>query len=169
MLGHFAVCLANVVCIGSLAPCSRVATASCRNRRLCALCVSPFPSIRSALNSHASSPYQTPLSPSLLSSFGDMTTCTPPSSSAPSYLPSFISHPLTCAGSAPCPPLSPQHELPMYPIHAISTFGVLCPTSVRHYKIPLVLALVLHSHSHRLRSGATKSNPHYGARFISLR
>ena len=49
MLGHFAVCPMNTVCIRSLAPRSCVAAASCRTRRLCALCISPFLSIRSAL------------------------------------------------------------------------------------------------------------------------
>ena len=43
MLGNFAACPTNVVCIGSLAPRFRVAAASCSARRLCALCVAPFP------------------------------------------------------------------------------------------------------------------------------
>ena len=147
MLGHFAACPTNIVCIGSLAPRFRVATASCSARRLCALCVSPFPTIRSALDSHASSLVLDPpsLSLSILSSFGDTTARTPPSSSAPSYLLSFISHPLACAGSAPCPCLSPRHDPSVYSIHAASTSNVLRPTSICLYKIPLVLALLLHS------------------------
>ena len=60
-----------------------------------------------------------------------------------SYLLSFISHPLTCAGRAPWLCLPPPHEPSVHPIHAASPFGVLRSTSVRHYKIPLVLALLL--------------------------
>ena len=141
MLGHFIVGLANVVCIGSLAPRSCVAMASCRTRHLCALCISPFPSIQSALDSHASSPYRTPLPLSLFSKKHGR-----PHASLvehTSYLLSFISHPLACVESAPWPCLSPQHEPFVYPIHTTSTSGVLRPTSIRLYKIPLVLALFL--------------------------
>ena len=86
--------------------------------------------------------YWTP-TPSLLSSFGDTAARTPPSSSAPSYLPSFISPPLAHIGSAPWSTLVPQHDPSVYSIHAVSTSGVLRPTSVRRYKMPLVLALLL--------------------------
>ena len=55
--------------------------------------------------------------------------------------------PLAYAGSAPWSTLSPQREPTVYPIHDVSTFGALRPIFVRHYKIPLVLALLLHSHS----------------------
>ena len=61
MLGHFAACPANAVCIGPLAPRSHVPVASCHTCRLCALCISPFPRIQSALNSHASSLILDPL------------------------------------------------------------------------------------------------------------
>ena len=160
VLGHFAACPANAVCIRPLAPCSRMAAPSCRTRRLCALCVSPFPSIQSALDPHASSPYRTPLSLSFLSSFGGTTAHTPPSSSAPSYFLSFNFHTLACAGSTPCPTLSPQREPSVYPIYAASTSGVLRATPVHHYKIPLVLALLLHPHSPCIRSRAMKSSRH---------
>ena len=45
----------------------------------------------------------------------------------------------------------------MYPIHALSTSGVLRSTFVRHYKMPLVLALLLHSHP--LESDAKLRDP----------
>ena len=150
MLGHFTACPVDAVYIGPLAPISSVAATSWRTHRLCALCVSLFPSIRSALDSHASSLVPNTPSLSFLSSFGDPTARTPSSSRAPSYLLSFISHPLACAGSTSWPCLSPQHEPSVFPIHITSTSGVLRPTSIHHYKIPLVLVLLLHpipSHS----------------------
>jgi len=42
--------------------------------------------------------------------------------------------------------IPPQHDSSVYRIHAFSASGVLRPTSVRHYKIPLVLGLLLHPH-----------------------
>ena len=42
--------------------------------------------------------------------------------------------------------IPPQHDSSVYPIHAVSTSRVLRPTSVRHYKMPLVLAFLLHPH-----------------------
>ena len=71
---------------------------------------------------------------------------------------SFISPFTARVGSAPCPSLSSQHEPSVYPIHSASTASDLHSTSVRHYKIPLVLALLLHPHSPRIWSRATKSS-----------
>ena len=65
--------------------------------------------------------------------------------------------------------LSPQHAPSVYPIPAASTSGVLRPNSVRLYKIPLVLALLLHPHSSHIHSRATKSSCRCEARFSSLR
>ena len=64
------------------------------------------------------------------------------------------------AGSTPWPCLSPHHEPSVYPIHTTSTSSVLRPTSIRHYKIPLVLALLLHPHFPRIRSRATRFRHH---------
>ena len=112
--------------------------------------------------------YRTPYSPSLLSSFGDMVTHTPsPPSESPPL--SLILPLLARAGSAPWLTLSPQREPSVYPIHAVSTSSVLCPTSVRHYKMPLVLALLLHPHTSQIRSRATRSSHHCGTRFVRLR
>ena len=170
MLGHFAACPTNVVCIGSLAPCFRVATASCSARRLCALCVSPFSPASGRLSTLTPRPsYRTPPFPfSFLYSFGDMTARTPASSSGPDplsspYFPLRRSH----RKRTMSPTLSPQHAPFVYSIPAASASGVLRPTSVHCYKIPLVLALLLHPHSPRIRSRATKSSRHCGAKFIS--
>ena len=75
--------------------------------------------------------------------------------------------PLTYAGSAPWPTLSPQCEPAVSPIHVISTFSALHPTSIRHYKMPLVLALFLCPHP--LESEAELRDPVviHGTRFIS--
>ena len=43
--------------------------------------------------------------------------------------------------------LSPQHAPSVYSILAASTSDVLFPLSICFYKIPLVLALLLHPHS----------------------
>ena len=69
-----------------LAPCPRMSATSCRTHRPRALCASPFLGLRSAIDPR---PRPRTRPPSLLSSFGDMTTRTPPSSSEPSLL-SFI-------------------------------------------------------------------------------
>ena len=165
MLGRFAVCLANAVCIESLTPRSRVAAASCRTCRLCALCVSPFLSIRLALDSHASSPYRTPLPLSLFSWKHGR-----PHSYLVERTPSPLAYLLPAhVGSTPCLALSPQHDPSVYPIHVASTSSVLHPTSVHHYKMPLVLSLLLHPHFPRIRSRATISSRHCEARFVSLR
>ena len=71
---------------GPLAPYPRMASTSCRTRRPRALYASPFFGLRSALDPR---PHPRTRPPSLLSSFGDTTTRTPPSSSEPSLL-SFI-------------------------------------------------------------------------------
>jgi len=87
----------------------------------------------------------------------------------PSPLLSFIFSPTARVGSAPCSTLSLQYEPPVYPILAGSPSGVLRPTSIRHYKIPFVLALLLHPQSPRTQSRAMKPSHHWGARFVSLR
>jgi len=99
MLGNFAACPTNVVCIGSFAPRFRVAAASCSARRLCALCVAPFPQhpVGSRL-SRLVPRTGPPPSLSFPSSFGDTTARTPASSSGPPLL-SFIS-PLPLAQEA---------------------------------------------------------------------
>ena len=127
--------------LGPLAPCPRMATTSCRTRRPLL-----FPS-SGLLLILALVPVPDP--PSLLSSFGDKAARTSPSSSEPSLL-SFIPPPLACVGSTPWPVVSPQREPVVYPIHAISTFGALRPIYVRHYKMPLVLPLLLHPHPSRI-------------------
>ena len=81
--------------------------------------------------------------------------------------PLFPPPPLAYAGSAPWPTLSPQREPAVYSIHAGSTSSVLRPISVRHYKMPLVLALLLHPHPSRILSRATRSSRHCGTRFVS--
>ena len=75
----------------------RVAMALCSARHLCALCTSPFPSIRSALDSHASSlvPDPPPFLLPFLSSFGDTTARTPASSSGPLSSPQITPSPPT--------------------------------------------------------------------------
>ena len=102
MLGHFTVCPTNVVYIGSLALCFRVAAASCRTRRPCALCAFPFPGVRSALYPAPSFPIPDPPFPlPFPSSFGDTTARTPALSSGPPLL-SFISPSVARTRSAPC-------------------------------------------------------------------
>ena len=59
-----------------------------------------------------------------------------------------------CTRSAPWPTLSPQREPTVYSIHVVSTSSALRPISVRHYKMPLVLALLLHPHPSRIQSRA---------------
>ena len=126
---------------GPLAPCPRMSATSCRTHRPRALCASPFPDLRSALDPH---PRLRTGPPSLLLG-----------TRSPARLPCrvntlsslLVPPPLTCAGSAPWPTLSPQREPAVYPIHIVSTSGALRPISVRHYKMPLVLALLLHPHS----------------------
>ena len=150
MLGNFAACPTNVVCIGSLAPRFRVAAASCSARRLCALCVAPFPqhpvgSRLSRLVPCTGPPFPLPF----LSSFGDTTARTPASSSGPLSLLYFLLR-RSRRKHAMFPTLSPQHAPSVYPIPAASASGVLLPTSVRLYKLPLVLALLLHLHSPRI-------------------
>ena len=147
---------------GPLAPYPRMFVTSCRTHRPCALCAPPFLGLRSALDPR---PHPRTRPPSLLSSFGDMAARTPPSSSEPSLL-SFIPPPLACAGSTPWPAVSPQREPVVYPIHAISTFGALRPIYIRHYKMPLVLPLLLHPHPSRIRSRAKRSSRHCGTRFV---
>jgi len=67
------------------------------------------------------------------------------------------------------PTLSSQRAPSVYPIPAASTSDVLHPNSVRLYKIPLVLALLLHPHSSHIHSRATKSSHRCEARFGRLR
>jgi len=74
--------------------------------------------------------------------------------------------PLAYAGSAPWPTLSPQREPTVDYVHAVSTSIVLRPIFVRRYKMPLVLALLLHPHPSRIRSRATRSSRHCETRFV---
>jgi len=170
MLGNFAACPTNVVCIGSLAPRFRVAAASCSARRLCALCVAPFPQHPVGSRLSCLVPRTGPPLPSLFL----LLLVTRP----PARLPHRVDLPLFSPLFFPCrshrkrtvsPTLSPQHAPSMYPIPAASTSGVLRPNSVRLYKIPLVLALLLHPHSSHIHSRATKSSCRCEARFGSLR
>ena len=138
---------------GPLAACSRVATTSCCTHRPRVLCV--YPSIGS--RSHALILVPDPLPP--FASFGDTVAHTPSSSSESPPL-SLILPPLAHAGSAPWPTSLTQHEPSVSLIHVVSTSGALRPISVHHYKMPLVLALLLHPHSHRIRSRATRSSHH---------
>ena len=172
MLGHFAACPMNAVCIGSLAPCFRVAAASCRTQRPCALCAFPFPGVRSALYPAPSFPVLDPPSFPLPSPFFLLLVTRPPARlphradplSSPLFPLSRSRRKRTMS-----PSLSPQHAPSMCPIPTASASGVLRPTSVRLYKIPLVLALLLHPHSPRIHSRATKSSRRCEARFVSLR
>ena len=132
MLGHFAACPANAVGVGPIIVLFCVAAASCHARRPCALCLYPFPGVRSALYPAPSFPVPDPplISPSL--SFFLLLVTRPPHAclverTRPPLL-SFISPSAAHIGSAPCPTLSPQHEASVYPIHSISTSGVLLPT-----------------------------------------
>ena len=56
----------------------------------------------------------------------------------------------------------------VFPFHAASTFGMLRPTFVRHYKMPLAFALL---HPHPLESKAELRDPVViqGTRFVSQR
>ena len=139
MLGHFAACPTNTVCIGSLASRFRVITASCSARCLCALCASPFPSIRSALDSHALSLVpDPPVSPSLslLSSLVTQSPARLPRRADPLSSPLF-----------PPPSLTQEAQHVQSCLHS----GVLLLTSILHYKIPLDLALLLRPHSSRIQ------------------
>ena len=57
----------------------------------------------------------------------------------------------------------------VFPFHAASTFGMLRPTFVRHYKMPLAFALLRHPHP--LESEAQLRDPVViqGTRFVSQR
>jgi len=166
MLGNFAACPTNVVCIGSLAPRFRVAAASCSARRLCALCVAPFPqhpvgSRLSRLVPRTGPPHFPFLSFFLL--WTQPPARLPHRADLPSpllYLPLCCS----CRERTMSPTLSPQHAPSVYPIPAASASGVLRPTSVRLYKIPLVLAPFP-----RIWSIATRSSRHCEDRFVSRR
>jgi len=123
-----------------ISPNSRLITS-----RPCVLCASPFSRHPVGSRSHILVPYRPPPFPAPFLLLGTR----PPHAflvertlllSSP-YPPSAAR-----AGSAPWPTLSPQHEPSVYPIHAVSTFGALRPTSVHHYKIPMDLALLLHPH-----------------------
>ena len=125
-----------------LAPCPRMASTSCRTRRPRALYVSHFPCLRSALDPR---PHPRIRPPPFFLLLGTR----PPACLRRRVNPlssPLLPPPLTCAGSTPWPTVSPRCEPVVYPIHAISTSGALRPMSVRHYKMPLVLALLLHSH-----------------------
>ena len=134
----------NVVCIGPLAPHSRVVADSCRTRHLCALCVSPFPNIRSALDSHASSLVLDPPSLSFLPSFGDMTARMPPSSSGPPLIssPLFPVRSLVQGAHHGCVYFHCMNRLCIpSPSHPLL---VCCaPPPFASIKIPMVLALLL--------------------------
>ena len=94
---------------------------------LCTVRFSFFPSIRSALDSHASSFVpDPPFHFSFLYSFGDTTARTPTSSSRPDplsspYFPLRRSH----RKRTMSPTLSPQHSPSVYPSPAASAIGVL--------------------------------------------
>jgi len=149
VLGHLAVCPVNTVCIGPLALHFCVSAASCRTRRICALCAFPFPGIRSALDSPNSSLVSDPPSPfSFLLETWSPTRLPPRADPLSSPLPYLLP---TRAGSAPWLCLSPQHKPFVYLLHALSTSCVLCP---------LALALLLHPHSPHIRSRATRSSRH---------
>ena len=147
---------------GPLAPCPRMATTSCRTRRPRALCASTFPVLRSAFDTR---PRPRTGPPPFFLLLGTRPPARLPHRANPLSSP-LSPPPLACAGSTPWPVVSPQREPVVYPIHAISTFGALRPIYVRHYKMPLVLPLLLHPRPSRIRSRAKRSSRHCGTRFV---
>ena len=143
----------------SLPPCPRMAATSCRTRRPRALCTSLFPA-SGPLLILALVPVPDPLP-----SFFFWGHSRPHASLVERTLSPLLYSPPACTGSVPWPTLSPQHEPIVYPIHAVSTSGALLLISIRHYKMPLVLAL-RHPHPSRIQSRATRSSPHCGTRFV---
>ena len=154
---------------GPLSSRFRVTATSCSAHRLCALCVAPFPA-SGRLPTLAPRPRTGPpaISLSFPSSFGDTTARTPASSSGPPSTLLYFPLRRSRRKHAMFLTLSPQHAPSMYPIPAASTSGVLLPT-VRLYKIPLVLALLLHPHSSCFHSRTMKSRRRCEARFVYLR
>ena len=137
-------------CQGPLAPHPRVTTTLCRIHRTRALCASPFPSIRSALDPRPRSH----TGPPPFFSFGDMAARTPsPLSKSPPL--SLILPPLARVGSAPWPTLSPWCELSVSCTHAASPSGALGPCSSSPFPSP------------RIRHRATRSSRRCGTRFVS--
>ena len=147
---------------GPLAPCPRMAMTSCRTCRPRALCASTFPGLRSALDTR---PRPCTVPPPFFLLLGTRPSARLPRRANPLSSPLFPP-PLAYAGSAPWSTLSPQREPAVYPIHAVSTSGALRPISVRHYKMPWVLALLLHPYPSRIQSRATRSSRHCGTRFV---
>jgi len=150
MLGNFAACPTNVVCIGSLAPRFRVAAASCSARRLCALCVAPFPQhpVGSRL-SRLVPRTGPPPSLSFSSSFGDPTARTPASSSGPAPFLPFI-FPLSFAQEAHRVPdlistactvcVSHPHRIHLWCIASPPFASIKYPWSLLFFFIPILLA-----------------------------
>ena len=170
MLGHFAACPANAACVRICStPFSRGRGIVQCSPSLCTVrfSFSPASGRLSTLTPHPS--YRTPPS----SPFFLLLVTHPPSRGPrrvdlPLFSPLFFPY-RSHRKRTVSPTLSPQHAPSVYPIPAASTSGVLRPNSVCLYKIPLVLALLLHPHSSHIHSRATKSSCRCEARFGSLR
>jgi len=114
--GSFCCVPCEAICIGSLAPRFRVAVVSCCTRHPCALCASPFPDIRSALDSHASSLVPDPLPSPFFLLLGTR---------PPTHLP-HRADPLSSPLFPPLPLTQEVHHVRFY-LHSMNHLCILSP------------------------------------------